>query len=424
MNRIFRKCMAAFMIMIFIVFQLCGGIFAEESMDVPAAEEPAPVVEEPAPVESPSEEQPPAEEPVEQASEPEPVVEPTAPAEPVTQETQTTPAAEEPAPLTVPAEPTQPMETTTAPAAQGEYDVEGIDQSELESYLYELGMGEYADSITDGTNGTGSYTWGLNTLTREPAELKGVNFVVFGLSGENSGDDGRSDTIIICTIDPDRKEIKLTSILRDTKAAIEGHEPQKINAALKLGGTQLALDTLNKNFGLTLKDSVTVQFDTLIEVIDILGGIELELNQDEADFINEYSVIYGFEPLTAGVQLLNGWQSSLYCRIRKIDSDKVRAGRQQLVIQKIFEKMKDSGFIQWLQIVMKALETSKISMPLGTIMEVISLPLNEYTLVKNVIPDIDHETDLKTAIDEHGEWVWLYDLGKAGDRIVDIINNQ
>ena len=94
------------------------------------------------------------------------------------------------------------------------------------------------------------------------------------------------------------------------------------------------------------------------------------------------------------------------------------------MIQKIFEKMKTAGFLQWLQVVFKALETSKISMPLGEIIELISLPLGDYTLVKNVIPDNEYETDLKTAIDEHGEWVWLYDLGKAGDRIVDIINNQ
>ena len=312
------------------------------------------------------------------------------------------------------------------PADTNTYDVEGIDPSELESYLYELGMGEWAGSVSNenADDGISAYTWGLNTLTREPAELKGYNFVVFGLSGENSGDDGRSDTIIICTIDPEHKEIKLTSILRDTKASIEGHEPQKINAAHKIGGPELAIDTLNKNFGLTLEDYITVQFETLIDIVDILGGVEIELTQAEADFINEYSVEYGFAPLTEGVQLLNGWQAVLYCRIRKIDSDKVRAGRQQLVIEKIFEKLNDKDYFTWFQIVLKVLETSVISMPLSNILDVISLPLSEYTLVKNIVPDSEYETELKTAIDEHGEWVWLYDLGKAGDRIVDIINNQ
>lgn len=320
---------------------------------------------------------------------------------------------------------TEPEGTTTATAASTDtFDVEGVSNDELESYLWDRGMGEWASSIDTGDGTEASYTWGLNTLTREPAELKGYNFAIFGLSGENSGDNGRSDTIIICTIDPERKEIKLTSILRDTKAAIEGHEPQKINAAHMIGGPELAIETLNKNFGLTLKHYVTVQFETLMDIVDTVGGIDIELSQDEADFINEYSVEYGIPALTEGVQHLNGWQSVLYCRIRKIDSDKVRAGRQQTVIRKIFEKLSGAGFLQWFKIVTKMLETTKISMPLGDILEVVGLPLGEYSLVNNVVPDIEYETDLKTAIDEHGEWVWLYDLGKAGDRIVDIINNQ
>jgi len=310
------------------------------------------------------------------------------------------------------------------PAGSDEYDVEGVSNSELESYLSEIGMGEWVSSIDDGSSGNQGYTWGLNTLTREPAELKYYSFAIFGLSGENSGDDGRSDTIIICTIDPEHKEIKLTSILRDTKAAIDGHEPQKINAAHKIGGPELAVETLNKNFGLTLKDYITVNFETLIDIVDTVGGIDLELTQEEADFINEYSTLYGFPALTEGMQHLNGWQSVLYCRIRKIDSDKVRAGRQQTVIRKIFEKLDGAGFLQWMEITLKVLGSTTISMPLGNILEVIRLPLGEYTLVNNIIPDIEYETELKTAIDEHGEWVWLYDLGKAGDRIVDIINNQ
>ena len=343
-------------------------------------------------------------------------VEPTAPApsEPVTfpNEQQTTDANV-----------TEPEAGTTAASSEN-YDVEGVSNSELESYLSERGMGEWISSIDSGDGSAASYSWGLNTLTREPASLKGYNFVIFGLSGENSGDDGRSDTIIICTIDPERHEIKLTSILRDTKAAIEGHEPQKINAAHMLGGPELAVETLNKNFGLTLKDYVTVQFETLMDIVDMVGGIEIELTQDEADFINEFSVEYGIPPLSAGVQTLSGWQSVLYCRIRKIDSDKVRAGRQQLVIRKIFEKLRGAGFLQWFQIAVRMLETTTISMPLGDILEVLGLPLSEYTLVNNVVPDIEYETELKTAIDEHGEWVWLYDLGKAGDWIVNIINNQ
>ncbi|MBQ6369640.1 MAG: LCP family protein [Parasporobacterium sp.] len=265
-----------------------------------------------------------------------------------------------------------------------------------------------------------SSTRGLNTSNKEPAELNGYNFVLFGLSGENSGDDNRSDTIMIVTVDQDRKEIKLTSILRDTKAAIEGHEPQKINAAYKYGGADLALKTINQNFSLDLKEYVTVDFTTLEDVIDILGGIEIELTEDEVYFINSYAS----EPVTEGLNTLNGEQALLYSRIRKIDSDKIRAGRQQKVIREILAKLKGSNFLQWLQVLFKVLETSEISMSVLDIIKVISLPLSSYQIVNNVIPDIDYDTDLTTMIDEHGEWIWVYDLEAAGNRIVAIINNQ
>ena len=265
-----------------------------------------------------------------------------------------------------------------------------------------------------------SSTRGLNTSNKEPAKLNGYNFVLFGLSGENSGDDNRSDTIMIVTVDQDRKEIKLTSILRDTKAAIEGHEPQKINAAYKYGGADLALKTINQNFSLDLKEYVTVDFTTLEDVIDILGGIEIELSEDEVYFINSYAS----EPVTEGLNTLNGEQALLYSRIRKIDSDKIRAGRQQKVIGEILAKLKGSNFLQWLQVLFKVLETSEISMSVLDIIKVISLPLSSYQIINNVIPDIDYDTDLTTMIDEHGEWIWVYDLEAAGNRIVDIINNQ
>ena len=255
---------------------------------------------------------------------------------------------------------------------------------------------------------------------KEPAELNGYNFVLFGLSGSYSGDDNRSDTIMIITVDPDHKEIKLTSILRDTKAAIEGHEPQKINAAYKYGGAELALDTLNKNFGLSLDQYITVNFQTLEDIVDMVGGVEIELTEEEATFINAYSE----EPVTEGVNILNGEQALLYSRIRKTDSDTVRAGRQQTVIREILSRLNKSSFLTWLRVVIKVVETSEISMSFLDILNVISLPLTTYNLVNNIVPDIEYEEDLTSMIDEHEEWVWVYDLEKAGERIVDIINNQ
>ena len=249
--------------------------------------------------------------------------------------------------------------------------------------------------------------------------LKGFNFVLFGLSGNNSGDDNRSDTIMICTIDKDNQELKFTSILRDTKAAIPGHVAQKINAAYKYGGADLALETLNDDFGLDLKEYVTIDFQVLIDIVDILGGIELEITEAEAEFINSYSE----EKVSEGMNLLNGEQTMLYARIRKIDSDKVRAQRQQKVIQCLLSKFREGNPFTWIQIVYKLYTEIETSISITQMIELLSLPLGTYTVVQNVVPDIEYETDLTSKIDEHGEWVWIYDLEDAGDRIRDIINN-
>ena len=253
----------------------------------------------------------------------------------------------------------------------------------------------------------------------EPITLKGVQFVLFGLSGNNSGDDGRSDTIMICTIDTANREIKLISILRDTKAAIPGYEPQKINAAYKYGGAELALATINQNFHLNLDEYITVQFDTLEDIVDILEGVDLELTWEEAQVINGECEGYVEE----GLNTLNGAQALAYCRIRKIDSDKFRAGRQQKVIEAIFTKLRKSGIWQWIKVICCLAATTEISLKLRDLLKVAGLPLTEFTIRNYIVPDIEYETELQTAIDEHGEWVWIYDLDKAGKRIADIINN-
>ena len=109
-----------------------------------------------------------------------------------------------------------------------------------------------------------------------------ANIALFGIDAPE-GTDGRSDAIMIATVDKIHNKLKLTSIMRDSYVDIQGHGKDKINHAYAFGGHELALKTLNENFDLNLKDFATVNFSSLPKIIDSVGGMDLNIRQDEID---------------------------------------------------------------------------------------------------------------------------------------------
>lgn len=161
--------------------------------------------------------------------------------------------------------------------------------------------------------------------------VKGVtNIALFGIDAE-SGTAGRSDVIMIVTVDENSKKIKLTSIVRDTYVSIPGRKMDKITHAYAYGGAQLALQTLNANFNLDIKNFMSVNFTSLPKIIDMIGGVSVKITSAEA---GEIPGMTG-----AGTFTLNGEQALAYSRIRKIDSDFERSRRQRTVMQAIISKM-------------------------------------------------------------------------------------
>lgn len=157
------------------------------------------------------------------------------------------------------------------------------------------------------------------------------NIALFGIDAED-GKIGRSDSIIIATIDTTHKKLKLTSIMRDSYVAIEGHGDDKINHAYAFGGPQLAIKTLNENFDLNIDDFVSVNFTTLPKIIDMLGGVTIDITSEEV------SHIPGID--AAGTYTLTGKQALAYSRIRyATGGDYVRTDRQRTVLSKVFEKI-------------------------------------------------------------------------------------
>lgn len=173
-----------------------------------------------------------------------------------------------------------------------------------------------------------------------------INIALFGVDAVEGGA-GRSDSIMIATLDTVHKKLKLTSIMRDSYVAIDGHGNDKINHAYAFGGAQLAIKTLNENFDLNIEDFASVNFETLPKIIDKIGGIELDIDADELKYINSYianlnSINGTSEPSieSAGLQHVSGTQALAFCRIRYTSGgDYKRTERHREVLTKIFEKI-------------------------------------------------------------------------------------
>ena len=156
---------------------------------------------------------------------------------------------------------------------------------------------------------------GLNRTTLDESKLsvtaglsqngKITNIALFGLDSRNHDYEGRSDAIMVASVNGKTGKIKLVSIARDTYVNVPGYGETKINHAYAYGGAELAIQTINENFNLDITDYAAVNFDSLADVIDAMGGIDLEVTEEERYQINAY-LLEG-EPLReSGMVHLNG----------------------------------------------------------------------------------------------------------------------
>ena len=175
------------------------------------------------------------------------------------------------------------------------------------------------------------------------------NIAIFGLDARAEDEDSRSDTIMILSISRQTKEIKVTSILRDTYVSIPDKGKNKINAAYSFGSAQLALQTINRNFDLAVKEYISVDFSAVAHLTDALGGVEMdipgELLKDMNKCIQTTNRIFGntnnSPSVKAGLQILDGRQAVAYCRMRNTgNADFDRTSRQRKLFAALFREFK------------------------------------------------------------------------------------
>ncbi|QUO33656.1 LCP family protein [Faecalicatena sp. Marseille-Q4148] len=182
-----------------------------------------------------------------------------------------------------------------------------------------------------------------------------TNIALFGLDSRDGEIDGgvRSDCMMVASINNKTDEVKIISVYRDTLLKQEDGEFAKANSAYARGGPQAAIALMNRNLDLDIQNYISVNFNSLVDIIDALGGIEIELTEEERIHMNNYQVetaeVVGQavqEVEEAGLQKLNGVQAVSYSRIRYTDGgDYKRAERQRLVLQKMAEKAQKANLL-------------------------------------------------------------------------------
>lgn len=195
----------------------------------------------------------------------------------------------------------------------------------------------------------------LAAVAAEPMKEDGVvNILLIGNDSRENGEDGRSDAMILLSISSKTKTIYMTSLLRDIYVDIPGHDGNRLNAAYAFGGAELLMETIEHNFGIPVNRYMLVNFEAFANLVDAVGGIELELTRDEIEYVNgylvEYNILTGREQGTDNMDLsvadngpavvhLNGPQALAYSRNRYLGTDFGRTERQRKVLTAVIGKL-------------------------------------------------------------------------------------
>jgi len=274
------------------------------------------------------------------------------------------------------------------------------------------------------------------------------NIAVFGLDARNDQFVGRSDLLMVVTVDNRHGSIKMSSILRDSQVHIEGEgfgahydEYTKINAAYAWGGPELAVRTLNRNFGLRIEDYVTINFVNMAAIVDAFGGVEVDVSAGEIEEIytnlsnlsrevesqknidmaegvyddRKYPEISDGDYMSATAEmatyLLNGNQAVAYGRIRYIGDDFGRVERQQKVLVGLIQRVKLLSVTDYPQLVKKLMPYCLTNLELDDILGILPILTKDIEIESISVPDVDYDLieDMRSDI--------VYDIESAAKRM-------
>lgn len=255
-----------------------------------------------------------------------------------------------------------------------------------------------------------------------------INIALFGLDNRDKSTDGHSDAIIIVSIDRVHNKIKMTSLGRDTLVKVDGYWSKgnltKATHAFSYGaqkkdmtGAGAAVKMLNQNFGMNISRYVYVSFPGFAEVIDVMGGVTVDVQQREIYETNQnISTLWEISKLKAplltkaGPQKLNGTQALAYSRIRKLDSDVKRGGRQQEVLKAVFEGVKTQPISQYPKLIASCLSICHTNLSSSEILSLATWAVTSNPTMEQLsLPD----ESCKAWGGSHPDYAWVYIVDTA-----------
>ncbi len=177
-----------------------------------------------------------------------------------------------------------------------------------------------------------------------------VNILLIGNDSRGNDENGRSDAMILLSVNKKAKTVYMTSILRDIYVEIPGHDGNRLNAAYSFGGPELLMETIGQNFDIEVNRYVMVNFEAFAGLVDAVGGVDLEVTGQEIEYINAYLVEYNMlterpegtdymDTAASGLVHLNGPQALAYSRNRYMGTDFGRTQRQRKVLAGIVKNL-------------------------------------------------------------------------------------
>lgn len=194
-----------------------------------------------------------------------------------------------------------------------------------------------------------------------------INILLVGKDATSGSARPRTDSMILLSINKRTNSLSMISFMRDLYVQIPGgYSDNRINAAYRFGGISLLNDTIEKNFGVQIDGNVEVDFRQFEKIINILGGVDINLTAAEAKYLTSFGK-YG--TLTAGMNHLDGQTALEYCRTRKIDSDHKRTERQRYLLQVVAASVKNMSVSQMLDLINQVLPYIQTDLSTSEIIE-------------------------------------------------------
>lgn len=287
------------------------------------------------------------------------------------------------------------------------------------------------DSITDADSLTALLKeWATNGGDKMKSKYV-KNILLVGVDSDSK----LSDSMLLCSVNVRTKKVNLVSFYRDSYTYINDDGDEfyaKLNAAYMNGGAKLVQKTIEDDYKIVIDDYAVVDYDTFPTIIDALGGVDVDVTQAEATYLNKtwykWTRTNKKITFTAGTMHMDGEHALMFCRIRKLDSDTGRTDRQRRVIVSIMDGMKGASLTKLNKMINVLLPNVKTSMSKKEVLNLASDALSDgwtdYPISQTTMPPEKPYGEYCTAGYAGDQWIWICDYEGAAAKLQKMLYGQ